>query len=193
MAGSDWWLDAPGLRGIFPSIVQAASEGQTTSQVWQTIRDNADAVSAQTLSITLGRDPTGDEIADASKLFLKGVGIQQVNQARQYAGQIVEAHGALSNADPNEQITADMIAIPPWSITANNSAVQTQYRISVQRSITVRGFTRIEREEWASYNLSGPITSVADALNQANSLFASADYNRSVDINQILDYSIEAI
>jgi hypothetical protein len=193
VASGDWYTDAPGLRTVFPSIVAAAAAGQTTAQVWQTIRDSADLASSATLSITLGREPTGAEIADASAYLLQGVGIQQVNGARAVAGQMVSAHAALTAADPDSLISANMVGVPPWSITANAAGVQRQYRISVQRDITVHGFTAITRQEWASYNLSGPITSVADALNQANTLFGNADYNRNVDINQILDYSIETV
>lgn len=193
MPTPDWYIDAPGLRTVFPSIVAAASQGQTTAQVWQTIRNSADEASAATLSIALGRQPTGEEIADASASLLSGVGILQVNAARAAAGQLVSAHAALTSADPSAQISADMVGIPPWSITANAGGVRTQYSIHVQREIVVHGFTDITRQEWATYNLSGPITSVADALNQANSLFGNADYNRNVDINQILDYSIEAV
>jgi len=193
MAIGDWWTDAPGLRGIFPSILQAASEHQTTAQVWQTIRDSADTASAATLSITLGREPTGLEIADASALMLKGVNIQTVNHARAVAGEMVAAHSNLTVAGMYDQIDASMIATPPWSQTANAAGISTQYRIHVQRDITVRGFTAINRQEWASYNLTGPITSVADALAQANALFRAARYNSNVDINDILDYTIEAI
>jgi hypothetical protein len=193
MAVQDWYTDAPGLRAVFPSIVQAASEGQTTAQVWQTIRSSADEASAAQLSIQLGRAPTAEEVAESSSFLLRGVGIQQVNGARAAAGQMVAAHAALSGADPDAQITADMVGVPPWSITSNAAGVQTQYRIHVQREIVVHGFTAITRQEWASYNLSGPITSIADALDQANSLFGAADYNRNVDINQILDYSIETV
>lgn len=193
MAIGDWWTDAPGLRGIFPSILQAASEHQTTAQVWQTIRDSADTASAATLSITLGREPTGLEIADASALMLKGVNIQTVNHARAVAGEMVAAHSNLTVAGMYDQIDASMIATPPWSQTANAAGISTQYRIHVQRDITVRGFTAINRQEWASYNLTGPITSVADALAQANALFRAARYNSNVDINGILDYTIEAI
>lgn len=193
MATGDWYETTPGLRTVFPSIVGAASEGQTTAQVWQTIRDSADLASAAQLSIQLGREPTGQEIADSSAFLLRGINIQSVNQARAAAGQMVSAHAQLSGADPNAQITAGMVGVPPWSITANAAGVQRQFRINVQRDITVHGFTAITRQEWASYNLSGPITSIADALDQANTLFGNADYNRNVDINQILDYSIETV
>ena len=192
MAGQ-WYQDAPGLRQVFPSIVAAAAEGQTTAQVWQTLRTAADSAASASLSISLGREPTTEEVATASGQILRGVGVQQVNQARAAAGQMVQAHSRLTSSDPNALITAEMIGIPPWSVTADAAGVQTQYRISVKREITVHGFTEITREEWGSYNLSGPITTVADALNQANSLFGNADYNRNVDINQMLDYSIEAV
>ena len=173
--------------------MQASAEGQTTAQVWQTIRDATDIASASQLSIILGREATGAEIADASALMLKGLNIQAVNQARATAGQMVSAHAALSSADPNEQISGEMIGVPPWSVTSNTAGVQTQYRIHVKREIVFKGFTRVTRQEWASYNLSGPITSVADAIAQANRLFAAADYNTRTEISQILDYSIEAV
>ena len=192
MAG-EWYDEQPGLRQVFPSILQAAAEGQTTAQVWDTIRNAASTAAASTLSITLGREPSESEIAKAAGTILSGVTVQGVSKARGVAGAMVRAHAQLSSADPNAQITADMIGTPPWSQTVGAAGVQTQYRISVQREITVHGFTAITRTEWATYNLSGPLTTMADALAQANSLFQAADYNKSVDINQILDASITTI
>lgn len=190
MPSGDWYDANSGIRQVFPSILQAAAEGQQTAQVWQSIREAASTAAQSTLGITLGRLPTESEVADASAAILSGVTVQAVSQARGIAGQMVSAHARLVGSDPNSQITADMIGTPPWSVTANAAGVQPQYRMSVKREIVVHGFTEITREEWATYNLSGPITTVADALAQANSLFAAADYNKSVNINQILDTTI---
>jgi CTP:molybdopterin cytidylyltransferase MocA len=193
MAAGDWWTDAPGLRQVFGSIVAAAAENQTTAQVWQTIRDAADTSNAADLSIILGREPTGQELADASAITLRGATIFTVNQARAAAGSYVQAHNALQAADTSEQVTFKMVADMPWSITSNVPGVQQQYRIRVQRDITVRGFTDINRTEWSSYNIDGPITSISDALEKANAMFGNVDYNKNVTINNVTDYSLEVV
>jgi len=192
MAGQ-WYENSPGLRQVFPALVEAAAQNQTTAQVWQTLRDAASNAASGSLSIQLGRQPTDQEVADTAAGILRGVTVQDVSRARGAAGQMASAHAALISHDPTAQITGDMIAVPPWSKTADAAGVRTQYRIRVNRSITVRGFTQITKEEWAAYNLSGPITTVADALAQANAMFVGADYNRATSINDILDYTIETV
>jgi hypothetical protein len=192
MAGT-WWEDLPSLRGLFPSIVGAAATGATTAGVWDAIRESAAGQATAVLSITLGRQPTPNELATATANYLSGIDAAAVSQARGAAGAFVTAHRNLLAQSPDEQILANSIARPPWATTTNLAGVNEQYRIRVLRSITVHGFTDIQREEWSSYNLEGTLTTANTALNQANTLFGNADYNRNVDINAVLDYVVEAV
>lgn len=193
MAGGSWWENSPNLRSLFPAIVSAASQGASTADVWGAVRNAAGNIASQVLGTTLGREPTDEEVSNTAATLLRGITATDVSQARGAAGQMVTAHNNLANADPNAQIEASMIARAPWSVTSNVAGVSEQYRIRVQRSITVKGFTEIQRDEWSTYNLSGPLTNPADALSSANAAWNGKDYNKTARIDGILDYVIEAI
>lgn len=193
MAGGAWWSDKPGLRQLFPAIVSAAADGASTAQVWDAIRGAAGNMASQVLSTTLGREPTEQEVLQSAKGLLDGISATDVSAARGAAGQMVSAHANLVGGDPDAQIDSSQIARAPWSQTTNVAGVNEQYRIRVQRSITVKGFTEINTTEWGTYDLSGPLTSVNDALTQANGLWSGRDYNKRASINQVLDYVIEAV
>lgn len=194
MAAGDWWEKSPGLRQVFGAIQTAVSEGATTAEVWETVRGAANDIASGTLGLTLGRDPTSEEIAQGANGILRGMNAIDMNYARSAAAQLVNAHRNLLNSDAEAQITNDQIGQPPWSTTANSSAVRTQYRIRVQRDITFHGINGdVTRQEWATYNITGAIGSINDALDQANSLYTNSDYNRRTSINGVLDYTIEAI
>lgn len=193
MAGGSWWQDSPNLRSLFPSIVSAASQGASTSEVWDAIRGAAGSIASQVLSTTLGRNPTEQEVLESAKGLLSGISATDVSAARGAAGQMVRAHNALLAASDDAQITSEQIGRAPWSTTTNVAGVNEQYRIRVQRSITVKGFTEIQTTEWGTYDLSGPLTSIADAVSQANNLWSGRDYNKRASINQVLDYVIEAV
>lgn len=194
MAAGDWWESSPGLKQLFGSIVASAEQGATTAQVWDDLRTNAADLAQSTLSLTLGREPTESEVATGAANLLRGVDAIKVGYARQFAGQMVSAHGELTAHDPDQQIEYGMIARPPWAITVNAYGVREQYRIRVNREITFHGVAGdVVRQEWASYSLTGPLTTINDALSQADSMFTGADYNRRTSINQTLDYTIEAV
>jgi hypothetical protein len=192
MAVGDWW-EHGGLRSLFGTIQQAASQGLNTADVWGAIRDAAYNIAQHTLGITSPLPPTESEITGAASDLLSGISATMVSQARGAAGQLNSAHDNLLAQDPNEQIEADSIGRPPWSQTSNVAGISEQYRLRVYREIEVRGFTTQTIQEWGTYDLTGPLTSVSKALDDANSLFAQADYNRSASITSILDYTIETI
>lgn len=193
MAGQSWWEQSGGLRTVFGSIVQAASQGASTAQIWDAIRTSAANVATGILRTQLGEEPTPGQVASSAATLLKGVGATQVSQARGAAGQLVNAHSNLRNLEQDAQITANEVGLPPWAQTVNARGVQTQYRIRVLRNLTFKGFKEINLQEWGTYLLSGPLTTVADALAQANALFTGSAYNKSTTINDTLDYFIEAV
>jgi len=193
VAGGSWWDASSNLRGLFPAILSAASQGASTAGVWQAIRDAADNTAESVLNVTLGRTPTDDEVTSYASNILSGIDAASVSQARGAAGQMVTAHENLINTPIDDQIDASAIARPPWAITTNNPVVQEQYRIRINWNVETTRIGTHVTNEWATYNLSGPITSVADALGQAQSIFAGADYNRASQVTEILDYTIEAV
>ena len=193
MAAGDWWQDHPGLRSVFGAIVQAASEHVSTADVWDAVYTAAESSAFSTLSTTLGREPSADELQNAVGLTIAGVGAVQVSQARAAAGQMVAAYNNLHNLESTSDIETTAIARPPWSITTNVAGVAEQYRIRVLRTVYPFSTQTFTRQEWSTYNLSGPITNVADALNQANTLWGQNPYNRRASIVSVDDYAIESV
>lgn len=194
MAASDYPNNTDGfLRGIFGSLVEAAGRNAGTAEIWSTIKGAANDWASSTLAVTAGENVTDQMIADKVTQLIGHVTIQDVNQYRSIAGQAARAQQVLEGLAPNEQITAGAIFQAPWAKTADNPAIPTRYRIRVLRNITVSGFTAIEREEWATYDLGSVLTTTQDALDQADDLFNQAKYNKSASINRTLAYTIEAI
>lgn len=181
------------LRGLFGSFVSAAEQRLSTADVWAGLRQSANDWARSVLSVTVGPDVSEDDIAAKASQLLGHVTITDVNNYRSLAGQALRAKQNLQSLGENDQIYATSVFRAPWAQTADNPAIPTRYRLRVLRSITVHGFTDIERQEWASYDLGASLTTIADMLAQADRAFNSADYNRTADINETLDYSLEAI
>jgi hypothetical protein len=193
MAGPAWWEENDGLRGLFGSIVSSVSQGASTAEVWQNLRDAATSQAIAHFDVVGTGDETDADVENAASALLKGVGVIQVSQARSAASQIVNAQATLMSLEPNDPISYEALGKPPWAQTINAPGVQTQYRIRVLRDVTFKGINTVNRQEWATYNLTGPLTTTADALAQADQLFANSGYNKQVSINAHLSYSIEAI
>ena len=193
--GSAWPNDPDAvLRGLFGSLVTGAeSGGRSAANMWSSLRTAAENWAQGVLSVTSAVPPTAEEISATARQLIGHVTIQDMNRYSKTVGEFLRAKQNLKAGGHDNQITGDSIFNPPWSKTGLNPAVPTRYRIRVQRSLTFRGFTHVPRVEWATYEISGPLTSAADALDQANTLFSQADYNSRVSINGILDYSIEVI
>lgn len=161
--------------------------------MWSALNTAANEWASSVLSVTSAVPPTPSAIQEKARQLIGHVTIMDVNRYASYVGQFLRANQRLHQLEPGQQITGDAIWVPPWATTVGNPAVPTRYRIRVQRSITVYGFRPIQRVEWSTYEITSPLTNVADALQQANTLFSMADYNARAKINQVLDYSIEAV
>ena len=180
------------LRGLWGSLVNGAASGRGAANMWQSLREGAYSWAEGILSVTSVTPPTEAEIQAKGAELIGHVTILDMNRYTKLAGEFLRARENLQALGPNDQITGNAVFTPPWSQTAGNPAVPTRYRIRVLRSLTYRGIN-VTTQKWSTYEITSPITSTADALDQANSLFNGADYNRSAGINAILDYSIEAI
>lgn len=179
---------------MFGSFIAARDEGGgSASNMWGALRDAAYSWAASTLGITSPNTPTEAEINAASQQLIGGVTIQDVNKYTALAGQYLSAKASLAAQGLTQTIEGRSIFVPPWSTTAGNPAVPDRYRIRVLRDITVAGFTQIDRQEWATYELSGQLGTAGDALNYANTLFEQSDYNARASINRVVDYAIEQI
>lgn len=181
------------LRGLFGALVASAEAGESTAQVWSGLRAGAADWAANTLAITLGRPPDATEVAAAAKTLLAGVSAADVSRWRGIAGQYVAAKGNLTSRMLGSQIFGDAIFRPPWSVTDSNPAVTERYRIRVNWLLQYKGFETVELSEWNTYDLTGPLTSVQDALDQARAAFEQASYNTRTSIKDVLDYSIEVV
>jgi len=167
--------------------------GGGAANMWDAIRSGAEQWAASVLSVTSGTAPTQAAIDAATQQLIGNVTISDVNRYTQLAGDYLRAKENLQTQGLYDQIMGTSVFTPPWAQTAGNPAVPDRYRIRVLRDITVRGFTTINRQEWASYELEGPLTSVIQALAQADARFTSADYNVRASINNVLEYSIEQV
>ncbi len=190
---SDWPNSSDSvLRGLWGSLVSGAANGRDAANMWQSLREGAYSWAESILSVTSATVPTEAEIQAKGQELIGHVTVMDMNRYTKLAGEFLRARENLQSLGANDQITGNAVFTPPWSQTAGNPAVPTRYRIRVLRSLTYRGIN-VSTEKWSTYEITSPLTSTADALDQANALFAGADYNRSAGINAILDYSIEAI
>ena len=171
----------------------AETGGRGAQNMWNAVKDAAASWAESVLSVTSATTPTALEIQTMGQRLISGITIQDMNRYVATAGEYIAAKANLQALQAGEQITGASIFTAPWATTADNAAVPTRYRIRVLRDITVHGFTAIDRTEWATYELTGPLTTLADALDQADALFAQADYNARADIKNTLDYTIEAV
>lgn len=191
---SDYGNDADSvLRGLFGNLVSAASQGLGAQNMWNALRSGAYDWASSVLNVTSPEPPTEQEIVDAANGLIAHVTVTDMNRYAQLAGQALRAENVLASLAPNEEITGNAIFNPPWATTADNPAVPTRYRIRVLRDITVHGFTAINRQEWATYELGGTLTTIQDALTKADLMFVNADYNARADINSTLRYTIETV
>lgn len=194
MAGGGDWLNAsPLLSGLFGSLQQAATNHLSTADLWAQLRLDTGSWQAQMAG-------TGEELSDqeliangAKILSQQGVGIQQVNTYRALANQWRTAKDNLLAMDPADQIRGQAIFVPPWAQTTS-SAVPSRYRVRVQWEVepTVGdAFTT-----WGAYEVSSPLTSLNDLLDQAGQLVGKKPTS-NVPLGAIVkgasDYELEQI
>lgn len=115
------------LLGLFGSVQASTFAGLSTADVWQEIRDAADAQ---------GVDLSGVSAADVSQL--RGI----ANAAR-------SAMNAFQRADPNAGIVGDMIYSAPWTATPTGGEVLPAYRVRYQLVVTAASGE--EQVLWQSY------------------------------------------
>lgn len=187
MAG---WGNDPNatLRGLWGTLVNSAAAGQTTQDVWQQLRQAATNQAASVLGLTLGREPTLDEIDSAYRQMFGNVTVQHVNQWRKEAGRYVAAQRNLAATDSGVQIGGDAIYRRNTELWGGSSPIVPTYRIRVKYSYTVG---TLQGEEWATYDIGGVITSLEDIQNKVSQQFKGKDYNKNTVMGDWLSYAIE--
>ena len=189
MAG---WGEDPNatLRGLWGTLVNSAAQGQTTAEVWQSLKDAASSWAQNTLGLTLGRTPTADEISAGAQRLLGGVTIRHVNTWRSEAGRWVKAQNVLQGTPTNVQIGGDAVFRRNQALWGGNRSVIPTYRIRVKYSFTVG---KTAGEEWSTYHLGGPLTSIDDIQQEVRNQFAGKSYNRNTTMGDWLNFAIEEI
>lgn len=181
------------LRGLFGSLVSSAEEGEGTAAVWSKLRTAAANWATSQLQAMLGEGPSTEAVSAYVSRMMSGISASMVSTYRGLAGQYVAAKSNLAQRDPESQIFGDAIWRAPWRSTGPGTGQEERFRIRVNWDIQYAGFTSVQHSEWNTYDLDGPLTSVADALRSAKDAFERATYNARASINGVLDYSIEVV
>jgi hypothetical protein len=191
--GSDWPNNNDAvMRGLFGSLQAGAANGRDAANMWQSLREGAYALAQDYLQKTGIVDPTEEQIQARGQELIGHVTIMDMNRYVKEVGNWMSAKSSLANLESNQQITGASIWTPSWNKTADNPAIPTRYKLRVLRDITYRGIN-VNEQRWSTYEITSPLTTIEDALGQADSLFGQARYFRSATINSILDYEIVAI
>ena len=189
----DWQGSSPLLSSLFGAFQTGAGQKLDTASVWKSLRVTAGQVQYR---ISGSYEPITEDQLEANGaqiLRQQGIGIQDVNTYRKLAGQWRAAKDNLQALDPDSQIRATEIFRPPWAQT-DDPSVPSRYRIRVNWEITPAAgdvFT-----SWASYEVTAPITSIADALEQAGKLVAkqpTSDTPPGASVTGVADYEIEQV
>ena len=101
------------LGWAFGAIQGAAYQGMTTADLWQNLRDAAEAQGLETVGLSA---------ADVSSL-------------RGYAGQIKAAADALASADPALGLESKMVGYAPWSMDQSTLNVAPEYWARVEMTV----------------------------------------------------------
>lgn len=181
------------LRGLFGSLLNAASRNLSTSDVWSTLRAGASNWAQSVLTVTEGPNVSQSTIDAKAQELLGHVSAADVSRYRGIAGQAVRAQQNLRQLGTGNQIGAREVFVAPWNVTADNPAIPTRYRLRILRSQSIIGLPQFEKITWSTYDLGVTLTSVDAALQLADDAFSRAKYNDAWQINEVLDYTIEAI
>ena len=194
MPGGPWSDNQnPLLSGLFGTFQEGAQAGADTSNIWSSLRQAAANWYYQSLGITPPESAAQLESTGASILSGQGVSVQGVNTYRQVAGNWLRAKENLQALNPEDQIPGEAIFTPPWAQTAA-AGVPDRYRIRVNWQWSPEG--EKPTSQWASYELTGPISSTANALSQAQQLAQRSTYwvqLTNTATPEATDYEIEQI
>ena len=194
MPGGPWSDNQnPLLSGLFGTFQEGAQAGADTSNIWSSLRQAAANWYYQSLGITPPESAAQLESTGASILSGQGVSAQGVNTYRQVAGNWLRAKENLQALNPEDQIPGEAIFTPPWAQTAA-AGVPDRYRIRVNWNWTTDSGE--QTNQWSTYELSGPISSTANSLQQAYSLATGNDCwvaLSNLSTPEVADYEIEQI
>ena len=190
---ADWTTNSDAvMRGMFGNLLSGAANGRDAANMWQSLREGAYSWAENYLTLTGTTKPTEEQIQAKGQDLIGHVTIMDMNRYVKLAGEAISAKNALHAMQPGTQIEGNAIWRPPWATSGGTDGRFEKYRIEIQRSITYRGIN-VTTTKWSSYEITSPLTTVEDALAQADSLFQQAKYFRSVGNYSTLDYRITKI
>jgi hypothetical protein len=156
--------DVPLLRGLFGVLQAGAQQRQSTAEIWQGLRQAAGTWQFQAQGVQQPYDPAAVEEAGRAILSAQGIRGDTVSTFRGVAGQWLGAKQQLAALGEGAQITASAIFVPPWATSAS-AAVPDRWRIRTQWQITPTIGESFS--VWKSDELTGPLTTTADTLSEA--------------------------
>jgi hypothetical protein len=183
----------PLLSGLFGTFQEGAAAGADTASLWSSLRQAAASWWYGANGLPLPASTSVLESTGASLLHEQGVTIFNVNTYRQVAGNWAQAKANLMALNPADQIPGEAIFTPPWA-TTTAAGVPDRYRIRVNWEWSPEG--EAPTSKWAAYELTGPVSSVNNALGQALSLAQRDDYWVQLTQSatpQAVSYEIEQI
>ena len=117
--------------GFFGSILGSAYERATTAEVWAGIQSAATSVAASIVGIPVSMAQYGTRVAEIAAQLTSGITIQDVNQLRSIAGQMVSARNTLASASSEWAIDSSMIGNFPVMGTGPGTGLPQSYNIRI--------------------------------------------------------------
>ena len=183
----------PLLRGLFGTFQESAAAGADTATLWSSLRSAAATWWYGANGLPLPSSESVLQSTGASLLSQQGVTIFNVNTYRSQAGAWAQAKANLQALNPADQITGQAIFTPEWAKTTA-AGVPDRYRIRVKWTWSPEG--QEPTSQWSTYELTGPISSVNNALSQAQQLAQGNNYwvaLTNTATPEATDYEIEQI
>ena len=194
MPGPSWERsNNPLLSGLFGTLQTSAAGRLSTEGTWAALRRAAGTWAWQTAGRGELPDNATLEANGAEVLSRQGVGIQEVNRYRAMANQWRTAKERLHASGPQDQIRGEGIFQPPWAQTTD-SAEPARYRVRVQWEVTPMSGDPFHT--WGAYEVSSPLTSLQDLLDQAGALVGKKPTSATplgATVTGVNDYELEQI
>ena len=170
------------LRGLWGGFQASALARESTTEVWDRLRSNAQSWADQMMHFTGLTGVTGGDV-------LGHVNAADVSNMRGIAGKWASARAHLHTMDRGAQIGADAIFDYGHLTGTYPPPGQERYRLRVNLSYSVRGMEGTATE-WKTYELFGPPTTV-DKLLEFATRTTLRRYKQISQVTGINDFELE--
>ena len=170
------------LRGLWGGFQASALARESTADVWDRLRSNAQAYADNLMHFTGLSGITGADV-------LGHVSASDVSRMRGIAGEWASARAHLHSIDRNVQIGPESI-FDYGRLTGNYPRPgQERWRVRANISYAVKGQAG-QVTEWRTYELSGPPTTVDSLLRWATNATMSR-YKQVSQVTGVNDFELE--